>query len=136
MCGIVGQLNFDSEPVCSKILHKMTDVISHRGPDGKGVWIDKNVGFGHCRLSIIDLSTAANQPMLSGDGRYALTYNGEIYNFKEIRNQLKDCGYQFFSESDTEVVLNALIEWGEVHCLNLMECFLWHYGIRKIENFC
>ena len=135
MCGIVGQLNFDSEPVCSKILHKMTDVISHRGPDGKGVWIDKNVGFGHCRLSIIDLSTAANQPMLSGDGRYALTYNGEIYNFKEIRNQLKDCGYQFFSESDTEVVLNALIEWGRTALLKFNGMFslaLWDKKNREL----
>ena len=113
MCGIVGQVNFDQTPVCQKNLKMMTDAIAHRGPDGQGHWVNKNIGLGHRRLSIIDLSSAGNQPMISSDRRFVLTYNGEIYNFKELRSQLKDCGYQFFSESDSEVVLNALIEWGQ-----------------------
>ena len=89
MCGIVGQLNFDNSPVSPVILKKMTDVIKHRGPDGEGHWIEENVGFGHRRLSIIDLSPAGQQPMISSDHRYVLTYNGEIYNFRELRTELE-----------------------------------------------
>ena len=85
MCGIVGQLNFDNSPVSSVILKKMTDAIKHRGPDGEGHWIDGNIGLGHRRLSIIDLSPAGHQPMISADHRYILTYNGEIYNFRELK---------------------------------------------------
>ena len=72
MCGIVGQLNFDNSPVSPVILKKMTDVIKHRGPDGEGHWMEENVGFGHRRLSIIDLSLAGHQPMISADHRYVL----------------------------------------------------------------
>ena len=112
MCGIVGQLNFDNSPVSPVILKKMTEVIRHRGPDGEGHWINENVGFGHRRLSIIDLSPAGHQPMISADHRYVLTYNGEIYNFRELRTELEANGYRFRSQTDSEVILYSLAEWG------------------------
>ena len=112
MCGIAGVLNFDGSPVDPRVLKRMTDAIAHRGPDGEGWYRDKGVGLGHRRLAIIDLSEAGRQPMVTADGRYALTYNGEIYNFREIRRKLEECGYQFRSNSDSEVVLNSWAEWG------------------------
>jgi len=112
MCGIVGMLELSGEPVEPPILKGMTDEIAHRGPDGEGYWIEGSVGLGHRRLSVIDLSGAASQPMVSRDGRWVLTYNGEVYNFRDLKSRLQDLGHQFRSRSDTEVVLNALIEWG------------------------
>lgn len=113
MCGIAGIIHLDGAPVSPVLLKGMTDAIAHRGPDGEGQWIDGNVGLGHRRLAIIDLSPAGHQPMSSPDNRYILTYNGEVYNFREIRIELEALGYQFRSMTDSEVVLNALIQWGE-----------------------
>lgn len=112
MCGIAGIVNLNGEPVSPVTLKQMTDAIAHRGPDGEGHWIDKNIGLGHRRLSIIDLSTAGHQPMMSSDHRYALTYNGEIYNYRELRVELEAEGYRFRSMTDSEVVLYALVHWG------------------------
>jgi asparagine synthase (glutamine-hydrolysing) len=131
MCGIVGQLNFDKSPVSPVILKKMTDVIVHRGPDGEGHWIEKNIGFGHRRLSIIDLSPAGHQPMISPDDRYVLTYNGEIYNFREIRMELEAKGYWFRSQTDSEVVLSALAEWGTDALLKFNGMFALAFWDRK-----
>ena len=78
MCGIVGIINFNGHPISPKELTKMTDLLTHRGPDGEGHWIENNVGLGHRRLSIIDLSPSGKQPMLSLDNRWVLSYNGEI----------------------------------------------------------
>ncbi|MCA9219533.1 MAG: asparagine synthase (glutamine-hydrolyzing), partial [Planctomycetales bacterium] len=94
------------------ILQRMTDAIAHRGPDGEGHWIEGNVGIGHRRLAILDLSPAGHQPMVSADHRYVLSYNGEIYNFRELRCELEAAGYWFRSKTDSEVALNALAEWG------------------------
>ena len=113
MCGITGILNLDGQPASPVILRRMTDAVAHRGPDGEGYFTDGNVGLGHRRLAIIDLSPAGHQPMLTRDGRYALTYNGEIYNFQELRAELEALGYQFRSRTDSEVLLNAYAEWGE-----------------------
>lgn len=135
MCGIVGQLNFDNSPVSPIILKKMTDVIKHRGPDGEGHWIEENIGFGHRRLSIIDLSPAGHQPMVCTDNRYVLTYNGEIYNFRELRTELEAKGYWFRSETDSEVVLNALSEWGTDALLKFNGMFalaLWDRREKKL----
>ena len=85
----------------------MTDSISHRGPDGEGYFSNNNIGFGHRRLAIIDLSDNANQPFISSDGLFTLIYNGEVYNFKEIKKELSAKGYIFTSETDSEVVLYA-----------------------------
>lgn len=113
MCGIAGVVYLDSAPVSPVILKLMTDAIAHRGPDGEGHWIEGNVGLGHRRLAVIDLSPAGRQPMLSADQRYALTYNGEIYNFKELRTELETLGYRFRSGTDSEVVLYSLAAWGK-----------------------
>lgn len=112
MCGIAGLIHLNGEPVSPVILKKMTDGIAHRGPDGEGQWIEGNVGLGHRRLAIIDLSPAGHQPMITGDHRYILSYNGEIYNYREIRSELEALGYWFRSQTDSEVVLNALAHWG------------------------
>lgn len=112
MCGIAGIINFDGSPVDPVLLYKMTDAIAHRGPDGEGHWIEGNVGLGHRRLSIIDLSPAGQQPMVSADHRYILVYNGEVYNFRELRAELEELGYWFRSQTDSEVVLYSLVAWG------------------------
>ncbi|MBT6052784.1 MAG: asparagine synthase (glutamine-hydrolyzing) [Candidatus Scalindua sp.] len=113
MCGIAGILNFNGEPVSPVLLRRMTDVIAHRGPDGEGFYINKCVGLGHRRLAIIDPSPAGHQPMITEDERFVLTYNGEVYNFQELRLRLETLGYQFRSKTDTEVVLHAYVEWGD-----------------------
>ena len=112
MCGIAGLIRRHQQPVSETELKQMTDAIIHRGPDGEGHWIDRNIGIGHRRLSIIDLSDKAAQPMISQTGRYVLSYNGEVYNFRELRDELQKKGHHFVSDTDSEVVLNALIEWG------------------------
>ena len=113
MCGIAGIFNLNGEPAPPVILKKMTDAIAHRGPDGEGHYINGTVGLGHRRLAIIDLSPAGHQPMLTRNGRYAITYNGEIYNFQELRITLESLGHQFHSRTDSEVVLQAYLHWGE-----------------------
>ena len=131
MCGIVGQLNFDNSPVSPVILKKMTDIISHRGPDGEGHWIEDAIGLGHRRLSIIDPSPLGRQPMESRDKRFILTYNGEIYNFKEIRTELEAKGYVFMSQTDSEVVLYSLAEWGTDALLKFNGMFALAFWDRK-----
>jgi len=111
MCGIAGIFNLNGEPVSQVILRKMTDSIAHRGPDGEGFYIDSFVGLGHRRLAIIDLSPAGHQPMATRDGNYILTYNGEVYNFQELRIELENLGHKFRSRTDSEVVLNAYVQW-------------------------
>ncbi|AXA80007.1 MULTISPECIES: asparagine synthase (glutamine-hydrolyzing) [Achromobacter] len=113
MCGIAGFLNLDGAPAAPELVKRMTDAIAHRGPDGEGCWTEGPVGLGHRRLAIIDLSPSGHQPMRSGDGRYSLTYNGELYNYRELREELEAKGYRFGSTSDTEVVLYALAAWGK-----------------------
>jgi asparagine synthase (glutamine-hydrolysing) len=112
MCGIAGLINLDGAPVSPAVLQRMTDAVAHRGPDGEGQWIEGNVGLGHRRLAIIDLSPAGQQPMASADHRYLLTYNGEVYNFRELRTELEALGYWFRSRTDSEVLLNAFAQWG------------------------
>jgi len=113
MCGICGVINFKGEEVSPVLLRKMTDSVAHRGPDGEGWYRDKNVGLGHRRLAILDLSPAGNQPMITADGRYALSYNGEIYNHAEIRAELEALGHHFRSRTDSEVVLLSWVQWGK-----------------------
>jgi asparagine synthase (glutamine-hydrolysing) len=112
VCGITGILHLDGAPASPVLLRRMTDTLAHRGPDGEGFLIDGPVGLGHRRLAIIDLSPAGHQPMLTPDGRYALVYNGEIYNFQELRAELEALGHGFHSRTDSEVLLHAYAEWG------------------------
>jgi asparagine synthase (glutamine-hydrolysing) len=112
MCGIAGLFYVSNpKPVDPKRVAAMTEVLAHRGPDGSGVWTAPGVGLGHRRLSIIDLATG-DQPMRSADGGLALSYNGEIYNFREVRAELEAFGHGFRTESDTEVILAAWRQWG------------------------
>lgn len=115
MCGIAGLWNLDGQPVSSRLLECFTDSLAHRGPDGNGFYIDSeaNLGFGHRRLAILDTSDGGRQPMSFADGRYWITYNGEIYNFLELKTELERSGYQFRTDSDTEVILAAYHCWGE-----------------------
>lgn len=118
MCGIAGIFYRSGQTVDKGVLKKMTDIIHHRGPDGEGHWLNQkgNIGFGHRRLSIIDLSDNGKQPMHYLDGRYTITFNGEIYNYIEIKEQLLKQGYKFRSDSDTEVLL-ALYDRKKEKCL-------------------
>lgn len=112
MCGISGILHFEKERLVDKdLLKKMTDIIKHRGPDGEGFYIKKNLGLGHRRLSIIDLQTG-EQPMFNHDGSIALVLNGEIYNYIELKEELIKYGHKFRTTSDTEVVIKAYEQWG------------------------
>ena len=112
MCGIAGILNLDGRPALAATVKRMTDAIAHRGPDGEGCFIDGAIGLGHRRLAIIDLSPAGRQPMATADGRYVITYNGELYNFRELRVELEALGHAFVSRSDTEVLVTAWAQWG------------------------
>ncbi|MEM7569363.1 MAG: XrtA/PEP-CTERM system amidotransferase [Pseudomonadota bacterium] len=116
MCGIAGLMHLrDGASVDGAALTQMTDVQAHRGPDGSGIWHAPGIGLGHRRLSIIDLG-GGHQPMLAQEGRYAITFNGEIYNFKALRADLEALGHRFETNCDTEVLLASYIAWGQA-CL-------------------
>ncbi len=111
MCGIAGIVHLDGRPVARADLERMNRAQAHRGPDGEGVFLDGAVGLGHTRLAIID-PAGGEQPLLSDDGRLALVYNGEVYNYRELRDELAGGGTRFRTASDTEVVLRAYERWG------------------------
>jgi asparagine synthase (glutamine-hydrolysing) len=139
MCGIAGILNLNGRPVEIPQLKLMTDTISHRGPDGEGHWVnsDGRIGLGHRRLSIIDLSSGGSQPMHYAEGRYTITFNGEIYNYVEIKEQLVKKGYIFHSHSDTEVLL-ALYDLKKEQCLQDLDG-MFSFAIwdeKEKELFC
>jgi asparagine synthase (glutamine-hydrolysing) len=113
MCGLYGALSFTSQGIDKGLAQAMSEKVARRGPDDKGEWFDGPVMFGHRRLSIIDLSAAGHQPMHDTQQRYSIVFNGTIYNYPELREQLLAKGYQFQSNSDTEVILNAYACWGE-----------------------
>lgn len=119
MCGIVGVVNIDREPVDPSVLTRMRDVIRYRGPDDAGLWIEDGVGLGHRRLSIIDLSAAGHQPMTTDDESLWLTFNGEIYNYLELTDELKALGHCFRTSCDSEVILHLYQEYG-ADCLSRM----------------
>jgi len=117
MCGIAGRFNFRSgAPVAASVVRDMCTLLAHRGPDGEGVHADGPIGLGHRRLAIIDLTEGGRQPMTTPDRRYWITFNGEIYNFLDLRRQFEQDGYRFRSNSDTEVILAAYERFG-VKCL-------------------
>lgn len=126
MCGIAGIIALNDQIIDKQTVKVMTDAIAHRGPDGEGQWACNNVGIGHRRLSIIDLSKSANQPMTYENSRYVFSYNGEVYNYKHIRAELIKLGMNFETTSDTEVVMKSLIRWGEtaINKFNGMFAFL------------
>ena len=137
MCGIAGIWNLDGRPLDPDALVQFTDTLAHRGPDGRGTWIDADaaLGLGHRRLAILDLSDDGRQPMTYGDGRWWLVFNGEIYNFLELRRELEGKGHRFRTEADTEVVLAAWSEWGPAALdrFNGMFAFaLWDRSERRL----
>ncbi|MBR0930677.1 asparagine synthase (glutamine-hydrolyzing) [Bradyrhizobium diazoefficiens] len=115
MCGIAGIVNLGGNAVEPAEISRLTSLIAHRGPFGEGTWFsaDRSLAFGHRRLAIIDPGEGGYQPMLSADGRHVIVYNGEIYNFLELRRELEQQGAVFRSQSDTEVILAAWQAWGE-----------------------
>ena len=137
MCGIAGILQFDRlRPDAGAVVHGMTETLVHRGPDGSGCFTRGSVSLGHRRLSIIDLATG-EQPFISEDRKLVLVYNGELYNYIEIRQQLKNLGRRFRTESDTEVILQAYDEWG-TDCLSRFNG-MWAFALwdeRRQRLFC
>ncbi len=135
MCGICGVFNLDGEPVSHALIRSMTGAMTHRGPDDEGQFIDVNIALGHRRLAVLDPSPAGHQPMLTADGRVALVYNGEIYNFLQLRGELEALGCRFRSRTDTEVLLQGYEVWGieVVKKLNGMFAFgLWDGRQRRL----
>jgi asparagine synthase (glutamine-hydrolysing) len=141
MCGICGQIRFDGQAGSVDLVLKMRKSLRHRGPDDEGFWhtdfCGGGIAVGHTRLSIIDLSPNGRQPLLDSSKRYCIVYNGEVYNYKELRDNLTKKGYIFKSRTDTEVVLNAYIEYGS-ECLELFNG-MYAFAIwdnKKMSLFC
>ena len=138
MCGIAGIVGLETE----RLIGPMLESVEHRGRDDQGVWVSEAIDgsgrracLGHRRLAIIDTSPGGHEPMLSHDGRYVLTFNGEIYNYRELREQLRTLGHEFQTDSDAEVLLAAISEWGwdAVDHLNGMFAFaVWDNKERTL----
>lgn len=137
MCGVNGLFDYkNNEPISRDLLTRMTSLMAHRGPDGDGFYFDDSagVGLGHRRLSIIDLSTG-DQPMTNEDDSIWIVFNGEIYNYKDIRRDLEAKGHQFRTSSDTEVILHAYEEYGvdcPAHFNGIFAFGLWDTNKRRL----
>ena len=133
MCGIAGIINLNNNSVRNGVIEAMTCSVAHRGPDSEGFFIEANIALGHRRLSIIDLSDAANQPFIDTSGRYVMVYNGEMYNYKEVKKLLP--GYDFKTNGDTEVLIAAFAKWGPecIHYFKGMFAFaIWDKLEQKL----
>ena len=137
MCGVVGVWSLyglGSPTTVEAKLADMAAMLAHRGPDGQGVWTDGVVGLGHARLAVIDLSDSASQPMTDVGGAVHISYNGEIYNYKELRRELIEFGHEFHTASDTEVIIEGYKKWGTGVLERLRGMFalaLWDAKVRK-----
>ncbi len=134
MCGLCGIYHIDNRPVTAELVNAMNSTMVHRGPDGDGIFVNHHIGLGHRRLSIIDLSTG-DQPMSSSDGQVTIAFNGEIYNFLELKEDLQSRGYSFSTKSDTETIIYAYMEWGEEFVKKLRGMFaiaLWDNRLKKL----
>ena len=128
MCGICGELRFDGQAPLRETLEAMTGKLARRGPDASGHYFSGPLALGHRRLAVIDLSERSNQPMVDEALGLVLVFNGTIYNYPELREQLRAKGYNFFSEGDSEVILKAYAEWGEdctVHLHGMFAFAIW-----------
>ena len=133
MCGIAGYINKSNKYRPDRnLVKKMTDRMIHRGPDAEGQWTDEHVALGHRRLSIIDLDAKSNQPLFSHDGKYAITFNGEIYNYIELKQELSDRGAIFQTNCDTEVIIEAYRAYG-VNCINRFNG-MWSFALYDLEE--
>ena len=151
MCGLCGVLRLDGLPAGATHIARMGATMVHRGPDSDGTWTDGPVGFAHRRLAIIDLTTAGHQPMMNEDGDVVIVYNGELYNYRQLRGELEKKDHRFSSETDTEVIIHAYEEWGSA-CLDRFnghfafaiwdgsnkELFLARdrFGVKPLYYFC
>lgn len=133
MCGIIGIWNFDGKPVNEDNLLKGMELMKQRGPDDKGSWTEKGVGMGHTRLSIIDLSEGGHQPMLSSDNSAVIVFNGELYNYRELKEELLKEGCSFRTMSDTEVLLEGYLRWGIENLLERSRG-MWAFAIYDIKR--
>jgi len=134
MCGITGIVSSNNQNIEKQLVYDMTNLISHRGPDGHGYYFNKGVGFGHRRLSIIDIE-GGHQPMSDIEKSIWITYNGEIYNFIDLKNQLIQKGYEFRTNCDTEVIIYAYKEWGEdafSHLNGMFALAIWDSNNKKL----
>jgi len=145
MCGIVGVFNLNGEPFSLTELRRMSDSIAHRGPDGDGYYVSDNIALAHRRLAILDVSPRGAQPMTSKDGDWVVVFNGCIYNFLELKQELLAKGHEFVSTTDTEVIVEGLSEYGVSFLERLNGMFAvgaWHksekalYLFRKNFGFC
>lgn len=127
MCGIAGYVRLDGAPADLATIERMTDAVRHRGPDGAGHFLEGTLALGHRRLSILDLSEHGAQPMRDGRGNLILVFNGEIYNYLELREELRSVGYVFRSDTDSEVILAAYDYWGE-NCVSRFNG-MWSFAI-------
>ena len=135
MCGIAGYISNNKKPT-KKVLKLMTDRIAHRGPDGEGFYVDEMAALGHRRLAIIDLSTG-DQPIFNENKDIAVVFNGEIYNYKELTEELKEKGHKFITTTDTEVLVHGYEEWGHdiVYKLRGMFAFaIWDKNEKELWN--
>jgi asparagine synthase (glutamine-hydrolysing) len=135
MCGIAGIITKNGASPDEGLVRRMTQAVAHRGPDGEGIWVKDGVGLGHRRLAIVDLSDTGIQPMTTKDGRFTIAYNGEIYNFRELRAELEASGASFQSTSDTEVILEAFRKWEEDCVLHLRGMFafaIWDNETKQL----
>jgi len=130
MCGIVGGITRHYS--CDVKLENAIKKLAHRGPDDRGMWSEPQINLGHTRLSILDLSPLGHQPMSYQNERYWITFNGEVYNYLELREELLNLGHQFVSKSDTEVLLAAYAQWG-VSCLEKLRG-MYAFGIWDRES--
>ena len=133
MCGIFGIINSQNKEINKYLFESSAKLMHHRGPNAYGQWgIDNHLELGHLRLSIVDLKPESNQPFFSPCKKYVIVFNGEIYNYVELRDQLKNIGYSFRTESDTEVLLTCYIEWGE-NCVTKFNGD-WAFAIFDLAN--
>ena len=134
MCGIAGIIDFKSQQISQPVIQRMTDAMAHRGPDANGFFAGDGIALGHRRLSIIDVSAASNQPFSDNSGRYIIVFNGEIYNYPEVKDKL--AGYPFHTTGDTEVLIAAYAKWGAGCLAYLRGMFAFAvWDIREKELF-
>jgi asparagine synthase (glutamine-hydrolysing) len=135
MCGIAGELRYDGHPADEEAVRRMLPCLESRGPDGEGLWARGPVALGHRRLKIIDLSEAGSQPMIDEELGLSLVFNGCIYNYKQLREELQGYGYRFFSTSDTEVIIKAYHRWGAdcvTHFLGMFAFAIVEHGTGTV----
>src|SRR5687768_4713200 len=135
MCGIAGRLNLDGRPIAAADILAMVRPLAHRGPDDEGVFVQGHVGLGHRRLSVIDLSPRGHQPMSNEEGTIWVVFNGEIYNFAALRDELEGLGYRFRSKTDTEVLIYLYHQFGLDFLTRLRGMFafaIWDAGHRRL----